>query len=222
MDETEKAISSSLPQMSMAGQADFQPNDLLALKHLLSEVEPIAAVFTSEIIGPLTLRFIPENRWSGQSVSLQSLQHDYFSRKNNVSRRFEHKLWNALCITSAFPNTVKLVGVVWVTDSAIKVDKYSFAKLLNISAIDGGLFPKQGNFPRHGFVALSDAEARQKVPPEHLVDVGFRDVLLIWHPSGQFTRAAPEERISACQWDNPAGTTRVATLRVADMLGPRH
>lgn len=216
--EPDKGASASLPQVSMHVQNDFQPNDLLVLQQILSmETEPIATLYTSECIDPQQLRFIPENSWNSHPVSLSFLHDDYFGRKNNVNRRFEHKLWNALRITAAFPNMTKLVGVQWVTDTIIKVYKYPFAKLLNINAVDGGLFHKQGNFTRHGFVVLSDADAKAKVPMEHLHDVDFRDVLLLQHETLQFTVLSSEGSISTCKWNNPSGASRVASLRMVSL-----
>lgn len=212
MEDPDKASSSSLPQIT--GQPDFQANDILVLQHLLTETEPLTALYTTECIDPQALHFIPENAWTSQNVSLQFLYTDYFGRKNNVNRRFEHKLWNALRITSAFPNMTKLVGVVWVTDTVMKVYKHPFARLLNITAIDGALFHKQGNFTRHGFVTLNDTEAKAKVPPEHLHDVDFRDVLLLTHRTLQFTMLSGEGNISTCRWDNPTTVARVASLRI--------
>jgi hypothetical protein len=211
MDDGDKPPLSGL---SLSVPSDFPPGDLLALQHLLTATDPMGMLYSSEVIDPVALHFLPEAGWSQQCVSLQGLHGDYFGRKNNVNRRFEHKLWNALRLTSAFPTMTKLVGVVWVTDSVIKVYKQPFAKLLSIAAIDGGLFHKQGNFTRHGFVILSDAQAREKVPPEHLVDVDFRDILLIEHQRGQFTALSSPDTIAACRWDNPTGATRVATLRI--------
>jgi hypothetical protein len=209
MDDGDKAPLSGL---SLSVPSDFPSSDLLVLQHILTETEPMSVLYTSEVIDPIALHFLPEAGWSQQCISLQSLHNDYFGRKNNVNRRFEHKLWNALRLTSAFPPMTKLVGVVWATDSVIKVYKQPFAKLLNITAINGGLFHKQGNFTRHGFILLSDDQAREKVPPEHLLDVDFRDVLLIEHLRRQFTAISSPESIGACRWDNPTAATRVATL----------
>jgi hypothetical protein len=223
MNDPDKTNGANFPPVSMSGHADFQPNELLVLQHLLSEADPGSALWTSALIDPTSLRFIPEASWSSQLLSLQMLHHDYFGRKNNVNRRFEHKLWNALQITTAFPNMVKLVGVAWVSDFVIKVYKRPFAKLLNISAVDGGLFHKQGNFTRHGFVLLSDAEARAKVAQDHIVDVDHREVLLIWHQHAQFTRLASEGTISGCRWDSDAGQApRVAALRLDAPDTQRH
>lgn len=220
MEDPEKSNTGSLPQVAMHTHAEFQPSDLIVLQHILSEAEPLTALYTTECLDPQALHFVPENSWTQQTVTLQSLQEDYFGRKNNVNRRFEHKLWNALRITSMYPNMVKVVGVMWVTESIIKVYKYPFAKLLNISAVDGGLFHKQGNFTRHGFVVLTDADAKAKVPVEHLHDVDYRDVLLLTHSSGQFTMMSSEGTISSCKWDNPSGTTRIASLRMTPLHEP--
>lgn len=217
-DEPEKAIASALPQITM--QAEFQSGEIFALQHLLTESEPMPTLYTTECIDPVALHFIPENVWVHQMVSLQYLHGDYFSRKNNVKRRFEHKLWNALRITSAFPNMTRLVGVVWVTETIMKVYKYPFAKLLNITAIDGGLFHKQGNFTRHGFVTVSEAEAKAQVPPEQMQDVDFREVLLLQHSTLQFTMGSSEGTISACRWDSPIGTARTASLRLHTLRDP--
>jgi hypothetical protein len=176
----------------------------------------------SEIIDPIALRFIPHSAWTPQTTSLQSLHDDYFGRKNNVNRRFEHKLWNALRLTSAFPNMTKLIGVVWVTETVIKVYKHEFAKLLNINTVDGGLFHKQGNFTRHGFVVLTDADVRDKIAPDLIIDVDFRDILLITHNQRQFTMFSSEETISTCKWDNPTAAPRIAILRFENLRDQTH
>lgn len=211
MEDSDKTGGTPLPQL---GGTELQGNDLMVLQQFLSEVEPLASLYTTECLDPLALRFIPENTWTSRMTSLQALHEDYFGRKNNVNRRFEHKLWNALQITAAFPNMTKIVGVMWVTETIIKVYKYPFAKLLNITAVDGGLFHKQGNFTRHGFVPVTEAEARASVPAEHLLDVNFRDVLLLVHQMRQFTMTSSEVNIATCRWDNPVGAARTASLRI--------
>lgn len=212
MEETVKQ--SNLPQ-----SPDLPNADLITLQNLIGDADPYSVLYQEEALNPVQLGFIPESNWAPQAMSMQRLHEDYFGRKNNLNRRFEHKLWNALRITTEFPAMVKLVGVVWVTNTVIKVYKFTFAKLLNIAAIDGGLFHKQGNFTRHGFVPLTEAEARKIVPEESLADVDFHDVLLITHAQGNFTMESNEEAISRCKWDNPAGVSRVASLKI-DLTKP--
>ncbi|KAH0788243.1 hypothetical protein GPJ56_007871 [Histomonas meleagridis] len=188
-------------------------SDLIALQQILENSE-INALYHEQCINPVTLHFVPETSWNSQETSLSELRESYFARKNNLNRRFEHKLWNALKITSAFPGMIKIIGVTWVTDNIMKVYKFPFAKLLGINAVDGGLFHKQGNFVRHGFVPLTDSEARLSVPADQLADVDYHDVLLITHSKNNFTKTSTESSISQCKWENPVGKPRVASLKL--------
>lgn len=166
------------------------------------------------IIDPVNLGFIPRVQWNPGYLSVYSLQQSYFSRKNNINRRFEHKLWNALRITSQFPELTRYIGVCWVSDTVIKCYKNPFARLLSINCVDGGLFHKQGNFTRHGFLQLTDIEAKSQFNPRDIEDVDFRNVLLLYHKDGTFKANADEATICNCRWDDPTPALRVAQLRI--------
>jgi hypothetical protein len=196
----------------------YHDADLFNLQKLLAETEPTASLYVADIIDPIALGFIPIGSWSPQTSSLHVLHDSYFSRKNNVNRRFEHKLWNALRITSVYPNLTKCVGVYWVNDRIIKVYKRAFAKLLNINCVEGGLFHKQGNFTRHGFTVVMEAAAKQELTSEQILDVEFREVTLMTHKDGIFARDADEATISHCRWENSGGTTRVAALKFDSLM----
>lgn len=75
----------------------------------------------------------------------------YFTRRNGAARQFDFKLYNALCITSKYPEAYEHVGAIWITQTVMKINSQAFANLLGIHAVQGGLFHKQGNFSRHGF-----------------------------------------------------------------------
>ena len=198
-----------------AQQSAYTPEGILSFQAMLTPPgDELDMRIHDEILDPVALGFIPKSSWTQKAVSLAYLQDNYFSRKNNVNRRFEHKLYNALRITLIHPEFITYVGVQWVTDSIIKVYKYPFAKLLGINCVDGGLFHKQGNFSRHGFLTLLEAQAKAQIQPEYLADVDYRDVLLIYHSLGVFTSNAAEESISSCKWDNPCPATRTASLRI--------
>jgi hypothetical protein len=199
--------SSDLPSLG------YQEFDIASLQQLIAETEPITTLYTAEILDPVALGFIPASAWQPRPVSLHYLYETYFSRKNNVNRRFEHKLWNALAITRHYPHLIKLVGVTWMTERIIKVYKHAFGKLLGIGAIDGGLFHKQGNFTRHGFVQVPDVLARQEIAEDQLADVENRDTILLWHKDQSFSMKSTEDGIGLCRWDNPTVSTRVATLK---------
>lgn len=193
----------------------LQEQDLLNISKILAECDPNTFEHcTSEAIDPVALGFIPKSSWTTKSLSLESLHESYFGRKNNVNRRFEHKLWNALRITSAHPNLIQNVGVCWVSTKIIKVYKQAFAKLLKIRVVDGGLFHKQGNFTRHGFVICNETKAMAEVPDGYLADVDNRNVVLIYHKDNAFNQNSTEETISHCKWDDPSPKTRVASLKI--------
>ncbi|OHS93050.1 hypothetical protein TRFO_12059 [Tritrichomonas foetus] len=209
---------SSLSQAAQLGGLTLQDTDILNISKILAECDTSTLeLYTSELIDPESLGFVPKSAWSSKPTSLETLRDGYFGRKNNVNRRFEHKLWNALKITASFPNMTRFVGVSWVNDRIIKVYKYAFAKLLNIKIVDGGLFHKQGNFTRHGFVTVNEQAARSEVPESLLADVDFRDVVLIYHKDNRFTQNSPEEAISNCKWEDPSPKMRVASLKIGVM-----
>lgn len=188
--------------------------NLATLGEIIKPLDIPISLSTEEIIDPIFLGFIPTGAWLQKYVSIAYLKSTYFSRKNNIKRRFEHKLWNALQITKAFPKFVDQIGVIWVTNNVFKVYKNVFANLLNITAVNGGLFHKQGNFPRHGFLPLSEQEAKmENIPPNFMVDVDFHDILLLYHKERQFTMSSSEDSITTCKWVNPAPATRIAFLK---------
>lgn len=202
------------PPTLNSATTEIQPSDILALQNFLTENDPMAAL-ANDIIDPIALEFIPKNTWaSWKPTSLQSLRESYFVKKNSVSRRFEHKLWNCLRITSAYPNLTKIIGVQWVSTTVIKVYKYPFAKFLNINSVDGALFHKQGNFTRHGFVELTEADAQRDLSPDICVDVDYRDVHLVYHHNASFTADSTEEIICNCKWVDPQPISRVAQLKI--------
>ncbi|OHT06831.1 hypothetical protein TRFO_25078 [Tritrichomonas foetus] len=98
------------------------------------------------------LGFVPQSEWPPQNMSLNELKGLYFTRRNGAARQFDFKLYNALCITSKFPEAYNYVGAIWVTQNVMKIHSQIFANLLGIHSIQGGLFHKQGNFSRHGFI----------------------------------------------------------------------
>ena len=196
--------------VSVLGGTDF-PN----VDYYIQDNEDISPLSTEENIDPIALHFIPYNSWANKTVSLAHLRETYFSRKNNVNRRFEHKLWNALQITKEFPKLVTQVGVIWITNTIFKVYKNIFANLLNIKCVNGGLFHKQGNFTCHGFVVLTENELSEaNVSLSVLTDVDFRSVVCVAHKNRSFAMDSQESTISECRWDNPVPPSRAACLKL--------
>jgi hypothetical protein len=149
------------------------------------------------LVNPRELGFIPLTRREGEHTFGGAIA-EFFRRKSRSTARFLHKLYNVLKISEAHPALYPFVGVRWVTDTVIMVDKVKFARLLAIKAIDGSLFHRQGNFPTHGFVELGVKEARAVLPVEMLGDVDFDLVRLVRHTPGLFVRGCGPEVDETC------------------------
>jgi hypothetical protein len=86
-----------------------------------------------------------------------------------------------------------------VTDRIFKVDKLIFGRLLGITAIDGGLFHHQGNFPSHGFVEMG-VEELEIGTTSSVSDVDRDRVRLFIHSGKMFHKNADELSITICKW----------------------
>jgi hypothetical protein len=149
---------------------------------------------------PARLGFIPGRFWQNKDLTFGQLVHDFFQRKNNANSRFAHKLFNALRITIEDSFYVEFIGVEWITDRVLRIDKKIFGRLLGIKIIDGSLFHQQGNFPSHGFIELSEKNAHEWGPPEILTGVDFDNVRLLVHKDGIITKGCTEADIEECKW----------------------
>lgn len=148
---------------------------------------------------PVKLGFIPKSYWADKEFTFGELVTDFFQRKNNANSRFYHKLYNALKIVDD-PFYIEYVGIEWVNDKVLKVDKNIFARLLGIKTIDGSLFHQQGNFPSHGFVELGSQDSLKYVTKEDLEGVDYDKIRLLIHQSGVFTKNCSESTIENCKW----------------------
>jgi hypothetical protein len=153
------------------------------------------------MFNPLQLGFIPQAIWTdGQDVKFGDLITFFFQRKNHANSRFSHKLYNALRMTTSDPSCFDFIGVKWMTDTVLVVNKSIFAQLLGIKTVDGSLFHRQGNFPSHGFVELTWAEATALLTPAEVQKIDFDTVRLLAHEQGVFVRGATLEAIEDCKW----------------------
>lgn len=149
---------------------------------------------------PHKLGFIPTKFWPDKEFTFGELVTDFFQRKNNANSRFYHKLYNALKISEDDPFYSEYLGIEWVNNNVLKVDKKKFARLLNIKTIDGSLFHQQGNFPSHGFIELGTNDALKYVTEEDLDKVDYENVRLLVHQAGVFVRGCTEDAIEGCKW----------------------
>jgi hypothetical protein len=151
---------------------------------------------------PRELGFVPANFWKDRQFTFGELVREFFQKKNSANTRFLHKLYNALRIAESDPFYAEFVGLEWVNEKVIRIDKKKFARLMGIKAIDGSLFHQQGNFPSHGFIEVGAQNCREFVEAEGLEGVDFDDVRLVMHSTGDFLRSSTPGALEKCRWIN--------------------
>jgi hypothetical protein len=166
-----------------------------------SNAEYTSALANSTLtFSPQALGFLPSNYWLAVDVTFGDLVVKFFQRKNGANCRFPHKLFNALLLVDSDPGLFRFIGVRWLTDRVLKVDKLIFGRLLGIMSVDGGLFHHQGNFRSHGFAELGGEELTALRPAYDLSDVDMDRVRLLCHEGNAFTKGCDEEAVSRCRW----------------------
>lgn len=147
----------------------------------------------SHIINPRELKFIPHSEWSNQIYSLSDLHQIFFRKRNGLGRMFPIKLYNALLITKKYPESFKYIGVKWVGKDLILVNSKTFAALLGIRSVQGGLFHKQGNFSRHNFLQVMRTSIKDSALISLCREVDDFNVRLYTDMHNRFNRDKPFE-----------------------------
>lgn len=165
----------------------------------------------AHVIRPHELGFVPKSEWPPQVFTLWDLRQMYFTRRNGAGRRFDFKLYNALCITKAFPTAYALIGAAWIGPTVMKIQSQIFANLLGIHAVQGGLFHKQGNFSRHGFQQVMRNSPVALGLNVDLRDVDDYSVRLFTDQHNRFSRdtefVVTEEMLNGTENDNESEET---------------
>ena len=180
-----------------------QPIPQSVISVLLERREPDLTDFNRAMndptltVNPRKMGFIPERTFPDREVPFRTIVQDFFQRKNHSSCRFIHKLYNAQRLVECDPKFVSIVGVSWVTDKILKINREVFARLLMVKAVEGSLFNKQGNFPSHGFCEVEPEVARSMFP-----DFDFSLERLLVHRDGIFVRGCTENTVTLCKWTN--------------------
>jgi hypothetical protein len=187
-------LSNPLPKRPESDQPSGRSDDDLEFANLCEDV-----LIT---LKPSDLGFIPVSHWTDGEMTFGGLVSNHFQQKSGRNTRFFHKLYNALKISEYDRFYSEYVGVEWITDQVIKIDKKKFARLLGIHAIEGSLFHQQGNFPSHGFRELGPSEAKEMVPSEELASVDYDNIRLLVHAPGDFVRGSAPQVIDKCRWIN--------------------
>ena len=153
-------------------------------------MQPLYITFdpNAQIIKPKELGFVPACEWTSQVFSLTELRNNFFTRRNGIGRVFPIKLYHALLITKAYPESYYFTGVIWITNDVFKVNAQIFANLLGIHSVQGGLFHKQGNFTRHQYSQVMIQSSREFQALPECQDVDDFNIRLFNDPQNRFTR----------------------------------
>ena len=149
---------------------------------------------------PQTINLIPYSLWKSENITFGYLVSFHFRKRNSSNSKFPIKLFNALKITEHCPDLFPHIGVKWITDDVIWVDREAFACLIGVKTVEGGLFHQQGNFPSHGFVELSYEESQMLANSLNLGRIDLSVMRLVRHRTGLFRRGCTELDILRCQW----------------------
>ena len=151
-------------------------------------------------INPYRLGFLPQDITEDKQIMLRDIIKSHFQIRSTKKVRFEHKLWNALCITKSNPMMFRCIGVMWISNYILKVHRTIFANLLGITKPTAALFNIQGSFPSHGFVEIDIKQASKQLTPQQLADVDGIQIRLFEHQEHLFTCSSGIEELVNCRW----------------------
>jgi hypothetical protein len=154
--------------------------------------------FTEYRFDPTDLGFIPPGRWKSGDVKLGDVSEDFFKARSSKILRFEHKLWNALALTTRDPRLYVFIGVKWVTPFVLKVNRNVFGRFLNVTRPAAALYNSQGSFMTHGFIEVSLKDVLT-ISDEDAFDVDESVVRLFRHGADCFTMRSDREHVMMCR-----------------------
>lgn len=165
------------------------------------KIDEISRFFRSIVFQVKNYNFFPARAWKNESVTFLDMRADHFDGKGKKRARFEYKLWNALQITRQSPDLYRYVGVIWLSERVIQVNRRLFGDLLRLEKCTSALFNAQGSLPTHGFHELSIKDIQV---------IGIRtyddpkDCRFFYRPDGLFRFGSNENDIKGCKYTKPA------------------
>lgn len=155
------------------------------------------------VFNPLELNFLPKELFATQSMTLKYVIENFFHARSTKNLRFEHKLWNALALSTHFPDLIHILGIQWVSNDVLKVNRDRFGSLINVTKPSAALFNNQGSFQTHRFLEVSKHEAIHtfNIPPASIEDVDESVVRLYRHSDGLLRANSQKTDIHSCRWN---------------------
>ncbi|OHT14047.1 hypothetical protein TRFO_43168 [Tritrichomonas foetus] len=153
-------------------------------------------------VNPLIFKFLPPGQWEDRHMCVSTLLKTHFQSLSTKKIRFEHKLWNALQLTSAFPELYQILGLSIVTPSLLKADRDKMGNSFALTKPNAALFNQQGAFPSHGFVEVTREDALRKFRAHQymITDVDEMKVRLYAPKDNNMTL---NDHLQNCHWNSP-------------------
>lgn len=156
----------------------------------------------SIMINPVVVGFEPREIWMNQEIHLKDLLDNHFRKRSSKLVKFPHKLYNALMITAMYPNLYSTIGVMWLSNSMIKVNCDVLGQTFGVKRPKASFFNPQGTFNTHNFkvVGVDMINDKNMVPPELLSDVDGTKVKIFKHVKGVFRKNMDTSHLNMCRW----------------------
>lgn len=146
-------------------------------------------------IQPRNIGMIPTLEWTPRPISLKQIHSSYFSKRNGVSRQFDIKLYNALCITKSEESTENYIGVTWVDSEHFKVNEKIFSHFIGTISDRSNLFDNQGLLETYGFEQVYKETNPRFFRNCHCDDVDDLNIRLFRDPQHRFSRDKTYARV---------------------------
>lgn len=154
-------------------------------------------------INPIELNFLPKEFWLTPQTTIKQVVQSFFKARSTKNLRFEHKLWNALILSTNYPELISILGIYWISIDILKVNRDIFGALINVTKPAAALFNSQGSFLTHGFVEVSKEEALKvhMIKDELVEDVDESVVRLFRHSAGLLKANSHKGDLVTCRWN---------------------
>ena len=148
-------------------------------------------------------QFVPHEYWLLQKRiwTVRELMTSYFRLRTAKHATFQYKLANALKLTASHPDLFRVIGVMWVTDRVIMVNKSILSKLLGVGKATTAIFSTQGVFLTHGFVEVPPACVNPLF--DRIPNYNHGSCKFFTRPDGKFSARSSEDEISVCRYIPP-------------------
>jgi hypothetical protein len=161
-------------------------------------------------IDPVDLGFVPSPRWRRGAVLLADVTNEFFRARSSKVLTFEQKLWNALALTNRDPLLYPTVGVKWVTERVLKVNRDVFGRFINVTRPAAALFNNQGSLLTHGFIEIARRDVHG-IEENDAEDIDESIVRLFRHAADVFRIGAREDQVLGCRYERtpPVGAGQI-------------